>query len=126
MFPATRTIAAALLAAFAGAAGAAPPPPPDAQVVAALAPGGTLRIGVYPGSPTSLVRDPVRQRGGDEEVDLSDGERVPVLLAVIVAAPPEVDVAETLDVEPRGGGHGLFVRGVDAFRLLAPSPERDQ
>ncbi len=32
--------------------------PPDAAVRAVLAPTGTLRVGVYPGSPTSLVRDP--------------------------------------------------------------------
>lgn len=30
---------------------------PDPQVRAALAPTGTLRVGVYPGSPSSLVRD---------------------------------------------------------------------
>ncbi len=80
MFPATRTIAAALLAAFAGAAGAAPPPPPDAQVVAALAPGGTLRIGVYPGSPTSLVRDPAtgEARGVSVEVGRALAEQLGV------------------------------------------------
>lgn len=32
-------------------------PAPDPQVRAALAPTGTLRVGVYPGSPSSLVRD---------------------------------------------------------------------
>jgi polar amino acid transport system substrate-binding protein len=41
-----------LLAACAGSAQR-----PDASVVHALAPAGKLRVGVYPGSPTSMVRD---------------------------------------------------------------------
>jgi polar amino acid transport system substrate-binding protein len=36
---------------------ASQPPAVDAAARAALAPTGTLRVGVYPGSPTSLVRD---------------------------------------------------------------------
>ncbi|MGZ5195875.1 MAG: transporter substrate-binding domain-containing protein [Ramlibacter sp.] len=40
------------------AACAGPAPHGDTQARAALAPAGTLRVGVYPGSPTSLVRDP--------------------------------------------------------------------
>lgn len=44
---------AALLAACAGFT-----PPADPVARQALAPTGVLRVGVYPGSPTSLVRDP--------------------------------------------------------------------
>ena len=50
-----------LLSAAAGllavTAGCAITPPVDPVIVKALAPTGTLRVGVYPGSPTSMVRD---------------------------------------------------------------------
>ena len=39
------------------AACAAPPTQPTADELASLAPTGKLRVGVYPGSPTSMVRD---------------------------------------------------------------------
>jgi polar amino acid transport system substrate-binding protein len=54
--------ALALAVALAGCANTAPAP--DPQVRAALAPTGTLRVGVYPGSPTSLVRDAKGERAG--------------------------------------------------------------
>lgn len=38
-------------------AGCASAPPANSAVKAALAPSGKLRVGVYPGSPTSMVRD---------------------------------------------------------------------
>ncbi|HZY18007.1 MAG TPA: transporter substrate-binding domain-containing protein [Ramlibacter sp.] len=41
---------------LAGCAGGPPPRPADPAVRDALAPTGTLRVAVYPGSPTSLVR----------------------------------------------------------------------
>jgi polar amino acid transport system substrate-binding protein len=47
------------LASLAWIAGCAPlPAPVEPAAVAALAPLGKLRVAVYPGSPTSLVRDP--------------------------------------------------------------------
>lgn len=39
-------------------------PATDPQVRIALAPTGTLRVGVYPGSPTSLVRDAKGEKAG--------------------------------------------------------------
>ena len=42
---------------LAGCAGA--PAAPDPQVVRVLAPTGKLRVGLYPGSPTSIIPDPV-------------------------------------------------------------------
>lgn len=48
-------LAAALLLA---ACSSAPPAPPPPGVVAALAPTGKLRVGVYPGSPSSMIKDP--------------------------------------------------------------------
>lgn len=50
------SFALALPLVFAGCAGR--PPAVDGQARAALAPTGALRVGVYPGSPTSMVRDP--------------------------------------------------------------------
>jgi polar amino acid transport system substrate-binding protein len=49
-----------LSAVLAGCASTAP----DPQVRTALAPTGTLRVGVYPGSPTSLVRDAKGEKAG--------------------------------------------------------------
>jgi polar amino acid transport system substrate-binding protein len=43
---------------------------PSAEVRAALAPNETLRVGVYPGSPTSLVRDPVSGEAKGLTIDL--------------------------------------------------------
>lgn len=54
--------ALALSVVLAGCASTAPAPEP--QVRAALAPTGTLRVGVYPGSPTSLVRDAKGEKAG--------------------------------------------------------------
>ena len=51
--------AAALLAACAAVV-----PPRDSTATLALAPTGKLRVAVYPGSPTSLVRDPDGQTRG--------------------------------------------------------------
>jgi len=48
------TVALLLLAACSSVA-----PKPDASIVSTLAPTGSLRIAVYPGSPTSMVRDAV-------------------------------------------------------------------
>jgi polar amino acid transport system substrate-binding protein len=47
-----------------GTAPVASVPKPDAAVVQTLAPTGTLRIGVYNGSPTSLVKDPSGKPAG--------------------------------------------------------------
>jgi polar amino acid transport system substrate-binding protein len=51
LFPAIVAVAALL----AGCAGTVPAPGAEARL--ALAPAGKLRVGVYPGSPTSMVRD---------------------------------------------------------------------
>jgi polar amino acid transport system substrate-binding protein len=72
-----RPLAAAISAAFLAAACANPRPLPapaavaapphagaDAAVRAAIAPTGVLRIGVYPGSPTSMVRTPAGESRG--------------------------------------------------------------
>ncbi len=61
------------------------PPPVDPQVRAALAPSGSLRVGVYPGSPTSLVRDAkTGQRAGVAlELGQALGRRLGVPVQVV-------------------------------------------
>jgi len=93
--------AAALLVALA-ACGSAPGPRPVAtapsEVRQALAPTGVLRIGIYPGSPTSMVRVP----GSDElrgvTVDLGRA------------------LAASLGVEPRFVMHQRVAEVVDAIK----------
>jgi polar amino acid transport system substrate-binding protein len=51
------SVAAALGLMLAGCAGT--PAAPDPQVVRVIAPTGKLRVGLYPGSPTSIIPDPV-------------------------------------------------------------------
>jgi polar amino acid transport system substrate-binding protein len=50
------SIPAAVVLLLAGAAAAVAQPSPETQRI--LAPVGKLRVGVYPGSPTSMIRDP--------------------------------------------------------------------
>lgn len=68
---------AVLLAACAGLS-----PPADPAARQALAPTGVLRVGVYPGSPTSLVRDP--QTGKSAGVALELGQALGRQLGVPV------------------------------------------
>jgi polar amino acid transport system substrate-binding protein len=72
------------LAALAGCAVTQAPVAPEVR--AALAPTGTLRIGVYPGSPTSLVRGPGAQemRGLTVEVGRELAQRLGVPAEIVV------------------------------------------
>lgn len=58
--------------------------PPEAR--AALAPGGTLRVGVYPGSPTSMLRVPGSQEMRGVSVDLGRelGQRLGVPVEIVI------------------------------------------
>ena len=60
----------AVLAAACLAACASPPAAPGPQERAILAPTGSLRVGVYAGSPTSLVRDPASGEARGISVDI--------------------------------------------------------
>lgn len=76
-----------VLCAAAALLGCASAPPPVApEVRAALAPTGALRIGVYPGSPTSLVRGPAPQemRGLTVEVGRELARRLAVPAEIVV------------------------------------------
>ena len=67
-------------------------PAPDDSVVAALAPTGSLRIAVYPGSPTSLVRDAAS--GAPRGVAVELGQSMARRLGV---APKLVEYASNAD-----------------------------
>jgi len=83
-----------------GLLGCAQPQPgagPDPALVSALAPTGSLRVGVYPGSPTSLVRD---ARSGQVaglayELGLSLAQKLGVL-AKVLEFPRVAEVVEAL------------------------------
>jgi polar amino acid transport system substrate-binding protein len=64
---------------------ATPRPAVDPTVRAALAPTGALRVGVYPGSPTSLVKDPKTgaPAGVAHDVGLALGERLGVPVKIV-------------------------------------------
>jgi polar amino acid transport system substrate-binding protein len=79
-----RLLSLALPLWLAGCAAVAPTPV-DPQVRTALAPTGSLRVGVYPGSPTSLVRDAkTGQRAGVAlELGQALGQRLNVPVQVV-------------------------------------------
>ncbi len=81
----TRSLGPALAAALLGAACTTMAPTTDPAAVKALAPTGTLRIAVYLGSPTSLVRNPATGETKGVAVDLgramASGLGVPAELA---------------------------------------------
>jgi len=64
-WPIMIAVAVSLLA---GCAGTAMAPGPEARPV--LAPAGKLRVGVYPGSPTSMIRDPASGEMKGVSIDL--------------------------------------------------------
>jgi polar amino acid transport system substrate-binding protein len=89
--------ALALSALLAGCAST--PPVPDPQVRTALAPMGTLRVGVYAGSPTSLVRDAKGEKAG---VALDLGQALGKQLGVPVQVVEFARLALVLDALKAG------------------------
>ncbi len=65
-----RSVLSALLLAAVLTACAGAPAAPDPEITRALAPTGKLRVGVYLGSPTSMVRDPASGEVKGVSVDL--------------------------------------------------------
>ncbi|HXD42223.1 MAG TPA: transporter substrate-binding domain-containing protein [Ramlibacter sp.] len=78
---------------LAGCAGQTPAADPQAR--AALAPTGVLRVGIYPGSPTSLVRDAKTGEGAGVAHDL--GMELGRQLGVPVKMVEFVRIAQVLD-----------------------------
>lgn len=80
----------------AGCAGA--PQPAPAEVRRLLAPTGVLRVAVYPGSPTSLLRAAERSQMRGLTVDLGDemGRRLGVPVQIVVLRTP-AEIVDTLN-----------------------------
>lgn len=95
-------VAAGALAALLAGCASAPPPAP-AAVRTALAPTGTLRVGVYPGSPTSMLRVPgsTEMRGVTVDLGRDLGLRlgVPVEVVVFQRVAEVVDALKTSRVD---------------------------
>lgn len=96
-----RTLAALLAAPLAAALGsgligcASAPEPTPSEVRQALAPTGVLRVAVYPGSPTSLVRSAERSQMRGLTVDIGDemGRRLAVPVSIVTFKTPAEIVA---------------------------------
>lgn len=90
-------LAGALLA---GCANIAPGPDPDPAVRQVLAPSGKLRVGVYLGSPTSMIRDPKSDETKGVTLDL--GRELARRLAVPFEAVVFPRLAEVLEALKAG------------------------
>ena len=86
--------------ALVAAACAGPSARPDAEVRQALAPSGKLRVGVYAGSPTSMIRDPVR--GEANGVSYGLGKALAARLGVPFEAVEYPRVAAVVDALKSG------------------------
>lgn len=102
------SLAPALL--LAGCAAVAPAP--DPQVRAALAPTGTLRVGVYPGSPSSMVRD--LKTGKTVGIALDLGQALGQRLGVPVQVVEFSRIAQVLDAMKAGQVDFTFTNATEA------------
>lgn len=101
-----------LWCALAGLSGCAGLLPADPQVRATLAPSGTLQVGVYPGSPTSMVRDPVS--GEKLGVAYSLGQQLGRRLGVPVQVVEFERLAQVLDALKTGSIDFTFTNATEA------------
>ena len=100
-------ISAGLLSACASTA-----PTADANVREVLAPTGTLRVGAYPGSPTSMVRDP--KTGEPAGVALNLGQALARQMGVPVQVLEFTRVAQVLDALKAGAVDFTFTNATEA------------
>jgi polar amino acid transport system substrate-binding protein len=107
---AARALAAMLLGGWLVAC-TTPPTEVPADVRSALAPTGTLRVGVYPGSPTSLVRAGDEMRGVSVEVGRALARELDVPIDFVVLARPD-EVVQAL----KAGRADLTVTNASAAR----------
>jgi polar amino acid transport system substrate-binding protein len=100
-------LAAPLL--LAGCAATAPVAP---AVRTALAPTGTLRVGVYPGSPSSLVKDPKtgEEAGVAHDLGVALGERLGVPVRIVQYS----RVAQVVDALAKGDVDFTFTNASEA------------
>ena len=87
-------------------------PAVDANVRQTLAPTGTLRVGVYPGSPTSMVRDP--KTGETAGVTLNLGQALARDMGVPVQLVEFARVAQVIDALKAGAVDFTFTNATDA------------
>ena len=73
------------------------------RVRAALAPTGTLRVGVYPGSPTSMVRDEKTGRTAGVALDLGQALGQRLRIQILARRGRRIFI-------PQGGQGGLVVK----------------
>jgi polar amino acid transport system substrate-binding protein len=99
---------AALLASGCGT----PAVTPDPQALATLAPTGTLRVGVYPGSPTSMVRD--ARTGAPAGVAHDLGNAFGARLGVPVTLVEFSRIAQALDALKAGDVDFTFTNATEA------------
>jgi polar amino acid transport system substrate-binding protein len=94
------------------AACAATAPSVDPALRAALAPTGTLRVGVYPGSPSSLVKDPKtgEEAGVAHDLGVALGERLGVPVRIVQYS----RVAQVVDALGRGEVDFTFTNASEA------------
>jgi polar amino acid transport system substrate-binding protein len=98
------------------AACAATPPSVDPAVRVALAPTGTLRVGVYPGSPSSLVKHPDtgEEAGVARDLGLALGERLGVPVRIVQFS----RVAQVVDAVGAGQVDFTFTNASEARAKL--------
>ncbi|MEJ5989665.1 transporter substrate-binding domain-containing protein [Ramlibacter sp. PS3R-8] len=120
-----RALLAALVATTALAGCAVPvrpaAPPAPAEVVRVLAPTGTLRVAVYPGSPTSLVEQaaPENMRGVSVDLGRSLASRLGVPARIVVFP----RLAESLTAVQRGEADFLITNATaERARLVDFAP----
>ena len=94
------------------AACAGNPPAPTAEIRQALAPTGKLRVGMYPGSPTSMIRDP--KTGEMKGVTLELGQELARRLGVPFEAVVFQRPAEVVDGVKSGNADILFTNASPA------------
>ena len=87
-------------------------PVADAPVRQALAPSGVLRVGVYPGSPTSMVRDP--KTGDKVGVALNLGQALAGRLGVPFQLVEFDRVAQVVDAVTSGAVDFTFTNATEA------------
>lgn len=110
-----RKLFAAVLGIAVLLSGCANTPPVNSTVKWALAPSGKLRVGVYPGSPTSLVRD--AKTGEDAGIALNLGQALGKQLGVPVQVVEFPRLALVLDALKAGSVDFTFTNATQARAL---------
>ena len=131
-----RTWLTAMLAAAALLAGCAttPPPAPTPQARAALAPVGKLRVGVYRGSPTSLVVDAAGGKAGvayelgtefarwlDVPVEIVEYRRIAEVIEAMKAGEVDFTFTNATDARARDVNFTLPMVSLELGYLVAPA-----